>query len=304
MHLIKIFLSPKQKLFSFIIILMMGMPQVHAANVKVVATFSILGDIVANVGGDHIDLVTLVGADGDAHDYEPTPKDTILLGKSDIIFENGLHFEHWLDKLYTASGSKARRVVVSNGIIPRTIEEDGMKEEDPHAWQDVTNVMAYTQNVRDSLIAIDPAHQKEYESNAAAYIAQLKELDEWILAQTRTIGNKTIVTNHDALGYFAHRYNFNIVGAIIPSGTTEAADPSAKQIVALMKVIKRENVRVIFSENITNDKLAHMLAAQGGIKVASGIYSDALGGRNSNANTYIAMMKHNMKVFSKYLNGL
>src|ERR1700733_10505831 len=131
----------------------LGLPTAHAEKPKIIATISIIGDVVKNVAGDAVDLVVLVGPDGDAHEYEPIPADSVNISKADIIFENGLHLEHWLDKLYSASGSKARRVVVSQGVSPR-IFEDNPQETDPHAWQDVTNVILYTQNVRNAFDTI------------------------------------------------------------------------------------------------------------------------------------------------------
>ena len=151
-----------------------------------IATISIIGDVVKNVAGDSVNLVTLVGPDGDAHEYEPIPADSVNIAKADIIFENGLHLEHWLDKLYLASGSRARRIVVSQGVIPRVFE-DNPEETDPHAWQDVSNVILYTQNVRDALIAIDPANKDKYSANANDYIQQLHSLDAWVIAQVATI---------------------------------------------------------------------------------------------------------------------
>ncbi len=286
-----------------------------AQNVKAVASFSILEDVVKNVGGSYVDVSVLVGADGDAHEYEPTPQDTILLSKANIVFENGLNFEHWMNKLYEASGSKATRIVVSKGVTPRKLEEEGHDEEegvdhedhhdhgevDPHAWQDVNNVIVYVENVRDGLMVLDPVHSKEYQDNANTYIEKLKSLDLWIKEQTATLKHKTIVTNHDALGYFADRYGFKVVGAVIPSATTEAADPSAKQTAALLNVIKANGVKVVFAENVSNTKLANNLASNAGVVVAPGIYTDALGIEGSGASTYVDMMRSNVNVFLKYL---
>ena len=196
-------------------ILGMGVTPAHAERTNVIATISIIGDVVKNVAGDAVDLVVLVGPDGDAHEYEPIPADSVNIAKADIIFENGLHLEHWLDKLYAASGSKAKRVVVSQGVTPR-IFEDNPQETDPHAWQDVTNVILYTQNVRDALVAMDPANKAVYESNANDYIQKLQALDAWVKAQVALIpvDKRKLVTNHDALGYFARRYGFQITGLL------------------------------------------------------------------------------------------
>jgi len=280
----------------------LGLPHAHADKIKAIATISIVGDVVKNVAGEAVNLVILVGPDGDAHEYEPTPADSVNLAHADVIFENGLHLEHWLDKLYAASGSKARRVVVSQGVSPR-IFEDNSSETDPHAWQDVTNVILYTQNVRDTLIALDPAHKDKYTTNAADYIAQLQSLDAWVQAQVALIpiDKRKLVTNHDALGYFARRYGFKIIGAVIPSATTEAADPSAKETADLLNIIKANGVHAIFSENMANPKLAQTLSKEAGVQIGPELYTDALGPVGSNGETYLKMIKYNVGVFQKYL---
>ena len=221
----------KRAVLLVLFIIGLGVTPAHADKPKGIATISIIGDVVKNVAGDAVNLVVLVGPNGDAHEYEPIPADSVNLAQADIIFENGLHLEHWLDKLYSASGSKAKRIVVSQGVSPR-IFEDNPQETDPHAWQDVTNVILYTQNVRDALIAIDPANKDKYTANANDYIEKLQSLDAWVKAQVALIpvDKRKLVTNHDALGYFARRYGFQIIGAVIPSATTEAADPSARKL--------------------------------------------------------------------------
>ena len=280
----------------------LGAAQAHAGKVNVIATISIIGDVVKNVAGDSVNLVTLVGPNGDAHEYEPIPADSVNLAHADIIFENGLHLEHWLDKLYSASGSKAKRVVVSQGVTPR-IFQDNPQETDPHAWQDVANVVLYTQNVRDALIAIDPINKDKYTANANDYIVKLQSLDAWVKAQVKLIpaDKHKLVTNHDALGYFAGRYGFQIIGAVIPSATTEAADPSAKEITDLLSIIKVNGVHAIFSENMANPKLAETLAQEAGVAIGPELYTDALGPVGSDGESYIKMIKHNVSVFRKYL---
>ena len=274
----------------------------HADKIKTIVTISIIGDVVKNVAGDAVDLTVLVGPNGDAHEYEPIPADSVNLAHADIIFENGFHLEHWLDKLYAASGSKAKRIVVSQSVTPR-IFEDNPQETDPHAWQDVTNVILYTQNVRDGLIAIDPANKDKYTANANDYIQKLQSLDAWVQAQVAFIpvDKRKLVTNHDALGYFAGRYGFKIIGAVIPSATTEAADPSAKETADLLNIIKSNGVHAIFSENMANPKLAQTLSKEAGVEVGPELYTDALGPVGSEGETYIKMIKYNVGVFQKYL---
>ena len=280
----------------------LGLAPAHADKTNVVATISIIGDVVKNVAGDAVNLVVLVGPNGDAHEYEPIPADSVNIAKAGIIFENGLNLEHWLDKLYSASGSKAKRIVVSQGVSPR-IFEDNPQETDPHAWQDVTNVVLYTQNVRDALVAMDPANKAFYELNANDYIQKLQALDAWVKEQVATIpiDKRKLVTNHDALGYFARRYGFRIIGAVIPSATTEAADPSAKETADLLNIIKSNGVRAIFSENMANPKLAQTLSQEAGVVVGPELYTDALGPVGSEGETYLRMIKYNVGVFQKYL---
>jgi len=287
-------------LFSLLIAL--GCLPAHAAKPQVIATISIIGDVVKNVAGDKVNLVTLVGPDGDAHEYEPVPQDSVNLSKADLIFENGLHLEHWLDKLYEASGSKAARIVVSEGVIPRVFENNS-QETDPHAWQDVNSVILYTQNITKALDAFDPANKAIYDQNAANYIKQLQDLNQWVKKQVATIPqeDRKLVTNHDALGYFARGYGFQIIGAVIPSATTEAADPSAKQTVELINIIEANHVHAVFSENITSPKLAQMLSQEAGVKVAPDLYTDALGAPGTDGDTYIKMIHYNVGVFEKYL---
>lgn len=280
----------------------LGAVSAHADKIKAIATTSIIADVVKNVADNAVDLVVLVGPNGDAHEYEPTPADSVNIAKADIIFENGLHLEHWLHKLYEASGSKAKRIVVSRGV-PLRIFADNPQEVDPHAWQDVTNVMLYTQNVCKALGEIDRAHKELYETNAAIFIQKLRGLDAWVRLQVAAIPahKRKLVTNHDALGYFAGRYGFQIIGAVIPSATTEAADPSAKQTAELLNIIRANKVRAIFSENMANPKLADTLAREAGVEIGPPLFTDALGPTGSEGDTYIKMIKHNVMVFKKFL---
>ena len=296
------FLDVGKVMLLILFIIGLGLTPAHADKTNVIATISIIGDVVKNVAGDAVNLVVLVGPNGDAHEYEPIPADSINIAKASIIFENGLNLEHWLDKLYSASGSKAKRIVVSKGVSPR-IFEDNPQETDPHAWQDVTNVILYTQNVRDALVAMDPANKPLYESNANDYIQKLQALDAWVKEQVVLIpvDNRKLFTNHDALGYFARRYGFQIIGAVIPSATTEAADPSAKETADLLNIIKSNGVHAIFSENMANPKLAQTLAQEAGVVVGPELYTDALGPLGSEGETYLKMIKYNVGVFQKYL---
>jgi len=277
---------------------------------NVIATHSILGDLVARVGGDAITLHVIVGPDGDSHTYEPIPADNVTLNEANIIFETGLHFEGWLDALFEASESKGTRIVVTQGIIPLGFGGEGVAaderplstpvsddaEVDPHFWQDVANAINAVNIIRDTLVAADPANEPIYRANATAYLAELHALDDYIVAQTELlpIERRILVTNHDAFGYFAYRYGYTITGSAFPSFTTEAEDPSAQDIAQLVDVIKASGAPAIFPENIENAKLIERIAGEAGVAMAPPLFSDALGQPGTDGDTYIRMMRFNI----------
>ena len=262
---------------------------------RVVATHSILGDLVQNVGGNQIELRTLVGPGADAHEFEPSPADGVALAEAVLIFENGLEFETWLDDLYAASGSKATRVVVTEGIEPLAAAEDDHSALDPHVWHDVTNVMRMVERIRDSLVQADPARADTYTANAVAYLAQLRELDAWIVDQVDTlpVNRRKLVTSHDTFGYFAQRYGFEILGTVL-GVSTEVADPSAGDIAELVEDIKAAGVPAIFAENVSNPKLMEQIANEAGVQLAPALYTDALGEPGSAGDTYLKMIRYNV----------
>ncbi len=262
--------------------------------IKVVATFSILGDFVQQVGGDLIELTVLVGPDGDAHDYEPTPRDSVAVADAMLVFENGLAFETWLDDLFAVSGSSARRVVVSDGVKTRMMEEYG--EADPHVWHNPQNVMVMVDNIVAALVAADPANKATYLENATAYKTELEHLDNELQAEVDKLSaqQRNLVTSHDALGYLADRYGFEVIGAVIPSVTTESSDANAGELAELVDTIKTAGVSTIFVENISNIELARQVATSAGVTVAPALYTDALGEEGSEGATYLGMMRYNV----------
>lgn len=267
--------------------------------VKAVATFSILGDMVRSVGGDKVEVAVLVGPDGDVHTFEPTPRQAIALARARVIFENGLHFEYWLDDLYASSGSRALRTVVTDGVEPIALGND----EDPHVWHDVSNVLLMTERIRDALIAADRDHAAYYRESAEKYLEELARTDHWIIDMLKDIpdDHRRLVTSHDTFGYFAKRYGFTIIGTAIGSASTEAADPSAAQIAQLVEKIKAAGVKVVFAENTHDPKLLKSVAAEAGVKLAPRLYTDALGPAGSAGDTYIKMMEYNAKIFADSL---
>lgn len=297
-----------------------------AANkLPVIATYSILGDMVQNVGGELIDLKVLVGPDGDAHAYEPVPADSASLLQAKVLFENGLEFETWLDDLYTASGSQAVRAVVSEGITPLKAPEEGEHghaegeshsaseagqeehdhgEFDPHIWHSVANSEIMVANIAKALSAADPTNATIYQANAATYTTQLKELDAFIKQEVATLPaeRRKIVTTHDTFGYFAQDYGFEIVGTALGI-TTETADPSAAQIADLVTDIKATGVPAIFAENIANSTVMETIAKEAGVKLVPELYTDALGPQGSEGETYIKMMRFNTTTMVTALKG-
>ena len=280
------------------------------AEPKVVATISIIGDWAKVVGGNDIDLTTLVGPDGDPHEYEPVPADSIAIGKADVVLENGFGLEHWLDKLYTAANATGTRVVLTKGIDVRHVpESEGDRpngkddDRDPHAWQSVKNAEVMVDNIRDAFIQVDPSHAAGYTARAAAYEKQLDALDTYATQQIHSIpaSRRKLVTSHDAFGYFGQRYGMDISRSALESVTTEAADPSAQQIAQVVTEIKSSGVPVIFLENIQNPKLIDQIASEAHVKVGPPLYSDALGKPGTDGGTYLKMMRYNVDTLVKAL---
>ena len=267
-----------------------------AKKLDIVASFSILGDLIQNVGGDRVAVRTLVGPGGDAHTFEPSPADGVALAEADLVFENGLGFEPWLGDLYTSSGSQAPRVVVTERIEPVKIEAGSEHGEfDPHVWSDAGNAMRMVEAIRDALVKADPAGAAVYKANAEQYLAEIKTLDDFIVAETNKLPQerRKLVTSHDTFGYFARRYGYEIIGTALGS-TTETADPSAGAIVALVEQIKAAGVPAIFAENVQNPGLMDRIASEAGVKIGPTLYTDALGEPGSAGDTYLKMMRYNI----------
>ncbi len=272
----------------------------------VIATFSILGDMVKNVGGNHIRLTVLAGPGVDTHVYSPTASDAAALADAEIVFENGLAFEGWLDDLYVASGSRAVRTAVSEGIEPLKQDEradaEGHEETDhehgtvdPHLWHSAANAIVMVRNVREALIIADPAHADSYRANAEAYTDKLQELDAWIFETVERVPveRRVLVTTHDTFGYLADRYGFRVAGTVLPT-STEGASPSAQELAALVEAIRATGVPAVFGENVAASGLLSQVAAEAGVEVVASLFTDALGPEGSAAATYIDMMRFNV----------
>lgn len=268
----------------------------ESEKVPVVASFSIIGDLVKEVGGDRVAVSTLVGPDGDAHVYQPTPADGRRIAQAKIIFVNGLGFEGWIDRLIAAAKSKGTIVTLGKGVAARPGEEGT----DPHAWQDVANAKIYVTEIRDALAAADPAGAESYKANAAAYLAKLDALDAEIVKALEAIPQerRRVVSTHDAFGYFTARYG---VTFIAPQGVSTEAEASARDIARIIDSVKQNKVGAVFLENISDPRLAKRIAAETGARVGGTLYSDALSAPGEGGANYIDMMRHNVRELTKAL---
>jgi zinc/manganese transport system substrate-binding protein len=282
--------------------LLIETPALGQDRMNVVATFSILGDLVKNVGGDRVEVSTLVGPNGDVHVYLPTPGDARKLAAAKVVLVNGLGLEGWLTRLISASGTKASIVIASKGIKPRNMkdEHDTGDVSDAHAWQSVANAKIYVANIRDGLIALDPAGKASYDANATAYLGKLDELEKQVEAAIAKIpaDRRKIITTHDAFGYFSDAYGMTFIA---PEGVSTDAEPSAKELAKIITQIKMQKIPAVFMENITDPRLMEEIARETGATIGGTLYSDALSDPSGPAGTYIDMMRHNVSEFSKAL---
>ena len=311
------------------------------APIPVVATFSILGDMVKRVGGDRVAVTTLVGADGDAHVYQPTPADARAVSQAEILVFNGLAFEGWLDRLVEASGFAGLRVVATDGVQPIRLEDDdehhddhadeddhaakddhddeddhaakddhddGHADEhghhhgafDPHAWQDLVSAVIYVDNITAALAKTDPANASTYYGNRATYVAEIEALDAEIRKTFAGLpeDRRTVVTPHDAFGYYSEAYGLRFVA---PQGLSTESEPSAGDVAALIRQIREEGITAVFVESLTDPRLIEQIADETGASIGGTVYSDALSGPDGPASTYLDMMRHNSKMFAAAL---
>jgi zinc/manganese transport system substrate-binding protein len=264
-----------------------------ADKLPVMASFSILGDLVQVVGGDRVAVTTLVGPDGDAHVFEPKAADAKNLLQTKLLVTNGLGFEPWAQKLVKAAGYKGQIAVASQGIKTRTmLDGKGKSETDPHAWQDPTNVVAYVRNIAAALSKLDPAGASTYQANSEAYSKQLEALD----AESKTafaaiaIDKRKVITSHDAFGYFGAHYGIRFLA---PQGMSTETEASAKGVALLIRQIRKEKIKAVFVENMSNPKLLAQLSKDAGVTVGPALYVDALSRPGGPADTYLKLMRYN-----------
>jgi zinc/manganese transport system substrate-binding protein len=294
-----------------------------AARLPVVASFSILGDMAATIGGTRIDLRTIAGADADAHGFQPRPSDAAALRGARLVIRNGLGFDGWIDRMLRAANHRGTVVTATEGITPRLMEAHhhghahahdsgaGRRQQhsvgprrvpDPHAWQDLRHGQAYVRTIAAALAAADPDGATTYRANAEAYLARLATLDAWVRAQVAAVPEprRRVVTSHDAFGYLGDAYG---IAFLSPQGVSTEAEPTAAQVARLIRQIKAENITAIFMENMANPATLRRLAAEAGVTIGGRLYADALSPANGPAATYEAMFRHNVGLLVPAMRG-
>lgn len=266
---------------------------VRAAPLPVAASFSILGDLVQNVGGERIELVTLVGPDQDAHIFQPTPADVQKLAQTRLFFINGLGFEGWLKRLQQASRYNGKVVTVTRGIEPLAMKHnDHGHAYDPHVWQDPERVKQMVGNIAEALSAADPAGAAYYRTRAADYRTQIGSLLVWAQNEIASVpaAKRVVLTSHDAFGYLGQRFGIRLIS---PQGVSTETEASARDVAGLIRQMKQSGIRAVFMENISNPRLTEQIARETGAKPGPKLYSDALS-RNPDAASYISMYRYNI----------
>ncbi len=269
-----------------------------AEDLRLVASFSILGDIVQQVAGDHASVTTIVGPDADAHLYQPTVADARHVAQADLIFVNGLGFETWSETLIAESGTDALTIVVTDGVPPLRV--DGAV--DPHAWNALTNALIYVDNIRDALVTARPERAEDFRANAASYSNALAALDAQTKAAIAALpaDRRTVVTAHDAFGYLADAYGLTFLA---PVGIDTQAEPSARDLAALIQQLREQDAAALFVENITNPALVQQISRETGIEIGGRLFSDALSERGGPATSYLALFEHNLAAILAALQG-
>ncbi|MCM5556702.1 metal ABC transporter substrate-binding protein [Pleomorphomonas sp. JP5] len=289
-------------------------PAFATDRLPVVASFSILGDMVSRVGGERVAVTTLVGPDGDAHVYEPTPDNVKAVAAAKLLVVNGLGFEGWMDRLAEASGYTGPVTVASQGVAPREMAEEENDHDhadaahaghdhhgiDPHAWQDVANAVTYVKNIAAGLDAADPGGKTIYDANAAAYVAELEALDTEARTAMAALpaDRRKIITSHDAFGYFGAAYGLELLA---PEGVSTESEATAADVAGIIRQIREDAIPAIFVENIKDRRLVDQIAAETHAVVGGELYTDALSAKDGPAPTYVDMIRHNIGTLTEAL---
>ncbi|MBI1773726.1 MAG: metal ABC transporter substrate-binding protein [Proteobacteria bacterium] len=273
--------------------------------IKVVASMSVLADIVRNIGGERLEVVSLVPPDGDAHIYEPTPTDSRAIAAAKLVVINGLGLEGWIDRFIKASGYKGRLAVASAGIKARKMEADdasaggkAARFDDPHCWQDLSLGRRYVATIAAALIEADPANAEAYRAREHAYDQELARLDGWVRAEFASVPQpkRRIITSHDAFGYLGAAYGVTLLA---PVGVSTESEPSAADVAKLIRQIRRDKVKAVFIENMTDTRLIEQIGRESGAVLGGTLYSDALSKPGGPADTYVKMFRHNVALLKE-----
>lgn len=275
---------------------------IAADKIRVVATFTVIADMVTNVAGDHVDLATIVGPDGDTEEYEPTAADVPKIANARILFMNGLNdeFEPWLESLMRQSRFSGTKVIVTRGVRALSAEDEhprGGKPKatvlDQHAWMNPRNAIIYVKNITDALVRVDPANADEYRNRAASYTQELRDLNAWAQAEMAAVptAKRRALSSHDSLQYLANAFSITMISVY---GWTNKAEPSAADLVRLTDQIRQEHVKALFLDSITDPRAMERISKETGAVIGGTIYGDALSKPDGVAGTYIEMIRHDV----------
>ena len=292
-------------MFRFIVViavLLLAGPTLAADRTPVVATFSVIGDMLANVGGDHLDIKTIVGAGGDSELYQPTAADVATLASARAVFINDLNeeFEPWLEPLLKQSLFKGTKVVVTRGVRTLTAEEEhpvsGRQLSaaiDQHAWLDPRNGMVYVRNIAAALTRLDPADAADYRMRAAAYADQIRAVDDWARKEIATVPapKRRVLASHDSLEYLANTYGITLLAV---NGWTNKSEPSAAELAKLARQIRADHVKAVFLDSITDPRAMQRIAGETGAVIGGTLYGDSLSPASGEADSYIEMLRHDV----------
>jgi zinc/manganese transport system substrate-binding protein len=287
---------------ALITVSLLASPASAAEKLKAVATFSILGDMVHRVGGDLVEVITIVGPNSDTHVYEPKPADAKSLAAAQIFFANGLGFEGWMDRLVEATGFKGETVIASEGVKSRTMIEDGVAETDPHAWQNLSNGVLYVKNIADGLCKADAADCATFRKNAEAYSAEIRSLDAEVKKRIAAVpeAKRKVITTHDAFGYFGAAYGVTFMA---PEGYSTESEASAADVAKLIQQIRADKVSALFIENMSDPRLIDQIARETGVKAGGALFADALSEKGEGGETYLDMFRHNISLLAPAMAG-
>ncbi|MBG1232598.1 metal ABC transporter solute-binding protein, Zn/Mn family [Aestuariivirga litoralis] len=276
-------------------------PAIADAKLHVTASFSILGDMVKRVGGDLVDVSTIVGPDADTHVYEPKPADVQLISKSQVLFVNGLGFEGWMTRFVDSSGFKGQVVTVSAGVASRQMEDDGKEITDPHAWQNLANGLIYVRNIELGLCAADPTDCGTFKQNADAYSAEITALDTEVKAAIAKVEvqKRLVITTHDAFGYFGAAYGVKFEA---PEGFSTESEAAAGDVAKLITQIKAQHATALFFENMSDPRLIEQIGRETGVNPGGKLFADALS-QDEGGGSYLEFFRHNVKLLVAAMSG-